>query len=304
MRYNLYLIWLLFLFFFSTHAQLSAFKQNNKFGIKANAQNISAAYYDTIVGFDKNNAICLACIKTKTASANKFLKMLVTTYQCNYINEQGKKLIIKTHLADTTSTFGLSKNALTELTNFGDYFVATYKNNKYLLAKNFNQLTFKEYTGIALSNHPNYLFIEEKTESGSTVLGIINKQEEVIVKPGYSNIKINTFDSLIIACSAGTSINGDDDVYNYLGKKMITFKRHIDMATKNYIVHKIFTPNTYYIILNLNTNEEKTLNAEEVKLYSSNHLLIRTNNDWFIYNLISNQKSKYLLNKNITNEKN
>ncbi|MDX2172579.1 MAG: hypothetical protein SFY56_05620 [Bacteroidota bacterium] len=269
------------------------FKSANKWGIKKNEQIIIDPVYDTIFNFDNTNKVCLACFKIKGANSNKFIKTSSVSFSCNYLNMSKKHLTIKNETNDTTSIFSLHKNSLKELYDDKDYFIVTNKNKKYLLDKKFNQITFTGYHTIALSNDPNFLVVEEKTESGQIYTGLINTKEKKIIDFNYSGIKLNTFDSLIIACSSGVNPNADDDVFDYNGKKIFGFKRHIDFATKTFIIHKIFEPSEYYIIYNLNTKKESILNVLEVKQYNSDEILVRLKNNWFVYNLVSGEKKPY-----------
>ena len=274
-------------------AQSQVFKSGAKWGIKLNDKTIIDAVYDTIFNFDVTNKVCLACDKSKTANANRFIKLVTTTYACNYLNFNKKVLTIKNDKGDTTSIFSLTKNSVKELYDNKNYFVVSFKNEKYLVDKSFNQITFKGYYNITLSPEPNFLIIEEKQESGEILTGLINLKEEKIIDLNYSGIKINTIDSLIAACSSGIRVGADDDVFDYSGKKLYSFKRHIDIATKKFTIHKIFVPNEYYIIYNMATKEEKILNASEIKLLNQNELVIKLRNDYYIYNLTTNEKKSY-----------
>jgi hypothetical protein len=276
-------------------AQTLPFRNGKTWGIKKNEQIIINPVYDTIFNFENTNRVCLACFKTKGVSTNKFIKISTISYSCNYLNANNKLLTIKNETNDTTSVFSLSKTTLNELYNDKNYFIATTKNKKYLIDKNFNQITFKGYHTILLTNNPNFFVVENKTEHGQIIVGLINSQEKQILDFNYSHIKLNTFDSLIIACSSGVNPNANDEVFDYSGKKICGFKRHIDFATKTFIIHKIFDPNEHYITYNLSTKEEKELNALEVKQYSTNELLIKIKNDWFIYNMISAERKPYVI---------
>jgi len=125
------------------------------------------------------------------------------------------------------------------------------------------------------------------------VTGLLNEREEVLIPFEYSSLKINTDDSLIVGCSAGLRLKTEDDVFNYEGKKLISSHRHVDLATKNFLVNRIFEPKEYYIIYNTATSEEKTLYADEVAFYKDDEILIRIKRDWFVYNLLSGEKRAY-----------
>ena len=65
------------------------------------------------------------------------------------------------------------------------------------------------------------------------------------------------------------------------------------MATKHFLIHKIFEPKEYYIIYNIATKEEKQLIADEVKFFMNDEILLRQKNDWYLYDLNTHQKKPY-----------
>ncbi len=272
------------------YSQTTPFKNNLKWGIKQNDKVVIDAVYDTIFNFDISGRVCLGCVKFRNPSPNKFIKVNTTGYVCNYVNSNNKILTIKNDISDTCSVFSLSKNSVKELYEEKNYFIVTTKNKKYLINKNFNQLTFKGYTTISLCTNPNFLIVEQKQDGGELLSGLINLKEEIIIDYNYSGIKVNTIDSLIVGCSAGVRVGADDDVYDYSGKKVGNYKRHIDIATKKFIIHKIFEPNEYYIVYNIETKQDVVLNASEIKLHNAYEILIKLRSEWFIYNLTTNEK--------------
>ena len=278
------------LFTSNISAQSQVFKSDSKYGIKQGDKIIIAPIYDTIFNFDIKNKVCLACNKSKGTSANKFIKVYTTTYLCNYLNRANNRLLIKTNLNDTTSIFNLNKNTLKEMYENEKYFTVLSKNKKYLIDKDFNQITFNGYYNIGLTlNAPNFLIVEDKKEDGTIYAGVINLKEEKIIDYSYSGIKINAVDSFIIGCSSGISVGANDDVYNFEGKKISSYRRHIDIATKKFIVHKIFEPNEYYIVYTIETKEEKIINANEIKVFSPYELQYKLKNDWLIYNIATKE---------------
>jgi hypothetical protein len=281
---------LLYLFTITGFSQTVPFRENAKWGIKENEKMIINPVYDTIFNFDSTNKICLACYRTKSASANKFIKVFTTTYSCNYLNKKNERLMIRNMHNDTISVFALTKNSQKQYWGNSPFFVVSTKNKKFLLNKNFDQLTYKGYHDISLSPDPSFYFTHVMSENDVVLAGLVNTKEEEIIPYQYSIIKINTDDSLIIACSAGVRVNAEDEIFNYQGKKVIGVRRHIDMATKNFLIHKIFEPKEYYILYNINTKEEKSLNADEVQFYRHDEILIRSKNDWYIYDMNTNQK--------------
>ncbi len=275
------------------HAQTLVFKENNKWGISENGTAVIKPVYDTVFNFNVSGKVCLACYKTMVPSANKFIKSLTKIYLCNYLDRSGKRLIINTSPIDTCSVFTLGKHTVKQFSEYKDYFIVSVKSKKHLVDKDFRQITFKGYHEIILTAEPDFIIAQTADEASTVSSGLINYNEEVIIPFLYSELKINSNDSLIVGCSAGLRANAEDDVFNYAGKKIGAYRRHIDMATKNFIIHKIYVPKEYYIVYNITTKEEKIQQWDEVRFYNHDEILIRVKNDWYIYNMVTGIKKPW-----------
>lgn len=249
-----------------------------------------APLYDTVFNFDSTSKICLVCFKSKSATASKFIKVIKTSYSCNYLDRNSKKLVIRNAAGDTNSVFSVSKNIVEEYAGNTPYFKAVTKGKKYLITKDFKQLTFNDYHDIRFCDEPSFYITQNLNEAEVMVTGLVNRREEVIVPYLYSDIQVNAQDSLIIACSAGVRRNAGDDIYNYEGKIVESSYKHVVLATHHYLVLKVYEPKEYYVIHNLTTKEEKNLIADELIVYQHDEVAIRIKNEWYIYDLVSNQK--------------
>ncbi len=223
-------------------------------------------------------------------SSNKFIKSLTKVYLCNYLDRTGKRLLVNTSAIDTCGVFTLGKHTVKQFSDHPAYFIVSVKSKKHLIDKDFRQITFKGYHEIMLTPEPDFIIAQTIDEASTVSSGLINFNEELVIPFQYSDLKINSNDSLIIGCSAGLRPNSEDDVFTYAGKKAGSYRRHIDMATKNFIIHKIYEPKEYYIVYNITTKEEKIQQWEEVRFYNHDEILIRLKNDWYIYNMVTGVK--------------
>ncbi|MCE3258418.1 MAG: hypothetical protein K0S12_59 [Bacteroidetes bacterium] len=271
--------------------QTKPFKDGKKWGIKENEKILIAPFYDTIFEFDPTGKVCMACHKAKSASTNRFIK-LSPTFACNYLNKKGDRLVITNFAGDTASVFALGKNSVKQYQEDSKYIIATIKDKKYLADKDFRQITAKDYSDIYFTSDPNFIMAEIRTEGNLILKGLIDLEEKEIIPFLYSNIKLLK-DSFIVACSAGIGVNREDDIYNYRGKKLDSYRRHIDLVTKDFVIHKIFEPKEYYIIYNPKTKEEKMVYSEEAQLYQGDELLMRNDDHWFTYNMVTGKKKSY-----------
>ncbi len=272
-------------------AQLSIIKNGSKYTVKLASGGDFPKQFDTIIGINSDLQICMACQKLTTQSVNKFIKSTITSYACNYINANGAVLGIKDNKGDSVKEFSLNKNSFIELLNTKDLLIVAYKSNKYLANNQFKQLTFGTYNGIKPTAFYNRIIVETKTESGAYLTGLINEKEKWMIEPNYSDIRVNEKDSLFYACTSGNIAGGDDEVFNFEAKKIMAFKRHIDFVNKNYVIHKIFVPNEYYIVYNLQSKEEKIVNCVNLKFYKNDDFIIQEKKGNYLWNFITNQKT-------------
>ena len=274
-------------------SQTKTFKDAGKWGIKENEKIIIKPLYDTIFNFDSTGKVCLACFKIKGLNPNKFIKNPAITYNCNYLDKNGAHLTIKQFEGDTCSVFNFNKHAIEQYLNNKNYMTVSIKGHKNLVYKDFKQITGKGYEEIHFSSDPEFLVAEIRTEGNVILSGLINKKEEVIIPMIFSHVKVNNRDSLIIACTTGQGANSEDDIFNYKGEKTAAYKKHVELATKEFIIHKIYSPKEYLLIYNLKTKEEKVEYAQEVYLYKGDELLMLNDEHWFVYNMTTHKKTPY-----------
>jgi len=270
-------------------AQTAPFKEKNRWGIKEGDKVLIQPVYDTIFNFDEKGKVCLACVKQK-GTMNKIIRTTTYTFVCNYLNNKQQKLRIKTEGNDTCSTFSLGKNTVKQLYDNPDVFVVSTKGKKHLVSKDFRQLTFNGYHEVGPSVEPLFYQAQIMDESETVLSGLIDHNEKVVIPYYYSHIRINPVDSLIMGCAAGIREGSDDDVFDYTGKKITSYRRHVEMITKNHVVHRVFEPKDHFVIYNIKTKEEKNLNASEVYFFDHNEILIRIKDDWYVYDLNTHTK--------------
>jgi hypothetical protein len=293
---KIFLYFLFACYTLTTISQTQIYKDQGKWGIKEKEIVIIPAIHDTIFNFDSTGKVCLACAKSPGVQPNKFIKSSFITYKCSYLNRKGESLRIAVFGADSSSTFSLQKNTVSNYMGNKNTMTVATGPKKHLVDKDFNQLSSKGYHDIRLGEDPNFLIAEKKTESGFVYCGIINRREEEIIPYRYTGLKLNTKDSLIIACTAGQGTNSRDDVFDYLGKKTASYPRHVELATKNFVVQKAFEPDEHLVVLNLLNNEERNEYAEEVRYFKGDTLLMLQGGQWFTYS-ISTYKKTALDNK-------
>lgn len=293
MKSTFYTLLLLTTAGFTLFSQTQIVIENSKWGIKENDSYLIQPVYDTIFNFDSTQQVCLACFKIKQASASKFIKTTRIYYSCNYLNKQAQRLIVRNVSGDTCSLFSLNKTTVNNYLQNQELFAVTSKGKKNLVKKNFKQFTFKGYSEITPSEDKNLFYTQIVNDADVTVSSIINPLEQELVPYHFSAIKLNTDDSLIIACSAGVYITTEDAVYDFDGRKKESSHRHIDFATKHFLIHKFFEPKEYFVFYNIETKEEVKMNCEEVKPHKKDEILIRIKKDWYLYDLKTNQKVPY-----------
>lgn len=273
-------------------SQYHPFVENKKWGIKDSVNVIIAPVYDTIFNFDKTNQVCLACFKNKSTNTNQFIKVTNTQYFCNYLNPESKRLIIKTSSKDTCSVFQLSKTTVKHYNENDTLFKVKVKQYMYLVSKSFKQLSFKPYYDIELCDDPGFYVVQGLNDADVPMYGLVNSKEELLIPFEYSGIKLNPADSLVMVCGTGYGAGTEDYVFDYKGKKRMSYHHHIDLATNEYIVFKAYEPKERYFSYCIETKEEKEIIADEVRYYSGNSIRLRLKTTWWVYNLKTQEKTE------------
>jgi hypothetical protein len=273
-------------------SQTTPFREQ-KWGIKENNSVLIPPVFDTLFNFDPTGKVCLACFRVKGSSGNKFIKVTTVNYACNYLDRSDSRLIVRNHEGDTCSVFSLTKAGVRQLNENSAYFTANQKGKKHLVTKNFRQLTHKGYEDVSVSPDPLFYLAWQKNEMETVFAGVIDTTEKVIVPFQYAVVKVNTEDSIILACSSGVRDNADDDLYNYRGKRIESARRHVEWATRNFLVHKLYEPREHLVIYNRATHQEKEIQAEEVQAHSADEILLKHGSEWFLYDMNKNLKKPY-----------
>jgi len=274
-------------------AQPAPRREGKKWGMRENEKSFLAPVYDTVFAFDSTGRVCLACSHFTGVTQSGSMKITSNSFACNYFNKKKEKLRIKVPGNDTCSVFGLSKNSVSLFQNNDDYFVVSVKAHKYLVGKNFRQMTFRPYTAIYPTGEPAFYVTENKEDDyEGNFTGLITVQEKTVVTHKYSSVKVNPRDSLILACSAGMP-KTEDIIYDYNGKQLRSSHRHIQSANRNFMVEEVFEPEKFFVICNMQNGVEKNLDADEVNLSSSYEALIRIKKDWYTLDMRTMQKKPF-----------
>jgi hypothetical protein len=274
-------------------AQLSLFKKNNKWGFTKDGADLIPAVYDTILPFDSTKKICMACVRSLKPNTNKFIKMNNMVFMCKYLNDKNEHLVLKIK-NDTVNYFNYHKKAFDYYNLYKDYLVVSARDKKYIVDRKFKQITFSGYDEIIPCSIKDHFIVENKTSSVSYLNGVIDASEKQVVPMEYTHIVSNPFDTLFICCTAQIKLTGNDDVLDIHGKKIQTFNRHIDNATKNFVIHRVFEPHEYYIILELKTKKEKIVHAEDITYLGNDNVNIKVKGKYFKTSLFKLDELKIL----------
>jgi hypothetical protein len=270
-------------------AQPVPVKENGKWGFSVNGNMLIPTKYDTAFAFDSSGRVCLACQKVKSTTESKFIKITSTAYSCNYLNSENDRLIIRNRAGDTCGVFALAKTSIEQYTSANEWFTVTTRSKKFLVTKDFRQLTFKGYHNVWPATEPQFYVTEVPNAAESILTGVVNLKEEQVVPNSYTSVRFNSNDSLIVACSAGLGTS-TDDIYSFEGKRLASYPRHVEQATKSFVIHKFFEPSEFYIVYDIETRKERKLDADELKLQDGDEVRIRIRNEWFLYNLRTDEK--------------
>jgi hypothetical protein len=264
-------------------------------GFRDGKTNFLSAVYDTVFRFDSTGRVCMACSRNSEVQYRNSMKIVNNAYNCVYLNRKKQRLTVKVPGNDSCTIFGLTKNSENLYNNGSEFFIVAVKGNKYLVNKNFRQMTFKPYSNIRPTAEPEFFVTENDDEYNENNTGLITIQERTVVAHRYSSVRVNTKDSLILACSAGLP-NTQDAVYDYKGRQVFASKRHIHSANRKVMVQQVFEPKEFFVVEDVETGIEKTLAADELKLLAGHEAAVRIKKNWYCYDLKTMQVKP--LNKN------
>lgn len=212
---------------------------------------------------------------------------------CKYLNDRNENLVIKVK-NDTVNYFTYHKKAFDLYNQNKEYLVVSAREKKFIVDRQFKQITYTGYDDIIPSSVKGHFIVENKTSSTTYLNGVIDVNEKQIVPMEYTHIKSNPFDTLFICCTAQIKLTGSDDVLDINGKKVHTYNRHIDNASKNFIIHRVFEPHEYYIILDLKTKKEKIINAEDITYLGNDNVNIKIKGKYYKTSLFKLDELKIL----------
>jgi hypothetical protein len=169
-----------------------------------------------------------------------------------------------------------------------------FQDKVYLFSKNGKQLThgfdniyFQEkLKGFVLEN------IIEKSGKQYVLKGLYNDESDISIPSKYKTIELNLTDSLYFCCSAVFDNSKNDDVYNYKGKQIAYSPEHIEFASKNCLITKLYQPKTEFLINDKKQNKNYSIEGDELIPLKNNHCLIIAKNNYTLINLNNHKRSK------------
>lgn len=270
------------------HAQGEVFSNaSGKWGVRKGHRVIIPPYYDTIFGFDPTGSVCLACHERISSSGSSFIKVKSTSYACNYLDTLNRKLVIRDDGGDTSSIFSLGRNAVKQYSHTGKVMTVSSKGLKHLVGKDFKQITFKGYYNIEEVEGAPFFRCETQSESEAVYSGVVSREERILVPFMYSSISVNTDDSLIIGCTAG--FRGNDEVYDYFGRKVAGSPRHIAQASRQVLIEKNPGEPRRYFVFHRATSRTTELEADEI-LLNQEKVEFRKKKSWYSLNAATGEK--------------
>lgn len=284
--------------FYLESQSIQPFLTNKKWGFKQGETVIIQPQYDTIFGFDATQQICLVGnINPLKRSINPLTKQIKTEYTFFYINAKNEKQYIRTSGTDSTTEVSVSKTTASQYSSNNNAYIATVGDKKYLISKKGGTISGHGYTNIQYSKLPQfYITCTKDTKTNQEYFGLVDSKNKEVIPSLYSKISFNTFDSLIYCCTAGIKFNGSDDVYNYAGGKVHSSSKHIHLASKKFVVYRLFESENSYIIYNMATGKEKPFQADYI-YYLKNETVALLDGEWYFYNLVTDKR--YPMDKKI-----
>lgn len=212
-----------------------------------------------------------------------------------YITSKNKKIkLLPNQFPDSLEALPFQQEFNLSYLDSSTTFKVLFQDKVYLFSHTGKQLS-EGYDNITESKLKHFYYTENyitKNEKNYITKGLIDTNNLVIVPCKYKSVSINTEDTLIYCCSAVFDNLKNDDVYSKNGKLKHISSNHIEFASNNYLITKIYTPKIHFIQEEINTKLVTKLDAQSFQYLKDNLSLIVYNNDWYIYNLVNHKKTK------------
>ncbi|MBS1634401.1 MAG: hypothetical protein JST26_00670 [Bacteroidetes bacterium] len=275
---------------------LSAFKEGTKWGFKNQSGIVIPAQYDSVMGFDAANRVCLVASKN---AFNTVVNPLTGEEQADYdfyfINVQNRKIgILPEDFPDTVYTFKNQEELADNYLEHAPVFKILFNHKIYLISRQGKQLS-KGFDNIYESTLRHFYITETYSEKNGQPLrirGLIDSTGHVIASCRYRSIKINPEDSTVYCCSSASSGNLNDDIFELHGKLLYTNKRHIEYATRTRVVLKEYEPEEFYSFEDYDGKRLKTITGHGFYYLKHQKALVIQDEDWYILDMLTFKKTK------------
>ncbi len=276
--------------------QLLPYFENNKWGFKDEKSIVIKAEYDYVFGFDRTNQIALVCNKNDfNKSVNPLTGEEEQAKDYYFIDSKNHKIkLLIENFPDSIYTFSDQQELRYNYQDSSNYFKILCHQKLYLFSKKGKQLSFG-FDNILESKASGYFETENYSEFNKEVIrtkGLIDSTGLEVIKCKYHSININTEDSTIYCCSAVYNNKLNDDVYNYKGKLIYSSKQHIEFASKNIHVLKLYEPKELFLVENTLTNSNYDFEGSTFIYMNHYKAFVINKGNWFIIDLITKKKQK------------
>lgn len=291
-------IFTLFVFcFFQIGAQnLFPIHENGKWGFSNGEKIIINPTYDTVFPFDEKNKIALvATINEFNSSINPLTGEKEPGYDYFYINTNNKKFkLLPNDFPDSLEHLPFQQEFHLKYRDCKSILHILFQDKVYLFSIDGKQLT-QGYDNIYFQEKVKGFLLEniiEKSGKEYVLKGLYNHESNSNIPCKYKTIEFNLTDSIYFCCSALFDNSKNDDVYNYKGKRVAYSPDHIEFASKNCLITKVYHPKTQFWVDDKKQNKNYSIEGDELIPLKNNHCLIISKNNYTLFDLNNHKRIK------------
>lgn len=212
-----------------------------------------------------------------------------------FIDQANRRIALKTEAGkDSTSAFPDQQELALNYQNPSPVFQVLFNKKVWLFAKTGRQLS-EGFDDLFPAGTDGFYITEMYNEWDKEVVrqkGLVDKEGQIIVKCTKKQIHINTEDSLVYTCSAIFNKRLSDEVFDYRGNLVYSNKNHIEFASKQVYVYKLYEPKEVFVFGNQSGKDLYSIEGEQFYYLKQKKALVVNKDIWLLVNLQNGKKQK------------
>lgn len=212
-----------------------------------------------------------------------------------FIDRNNRRISLKTEAGkDSISVFPEQQELALNYQNALPVFKVLFHKKVWLFTKTGRQLS-EGFDDLFPAGTDGFYITETYHEWDKEVVrlkGLVDQQGQTIVKYIKKHVHINAEDSLVYTCSAAYNRRLSDEVFDYRGKLVYSNQNHIEFASKQVYVYKLYDPKEVFVFGNQAGKDLYSIEGERFYYLKQKKALVVNKDTWLLVNLQTGKKQK------------